>query len=105
LDGFSLRSLLENPAANQWDGPNLSVAASGSKVPFQKDQPARAEDQHFSLRSEHFRYIRCRNGEEEFYDHRSDPNEWHNEVGNPAYKTEIQAMREAFEQFLKDARS
>jgi arylsulfatase A-like enzyme len=105
LDGFSLRSLLDDPAENEWEGPYSSVAASGSKAPFQVDQPARPEDQHFSLRSEHFRYIRCRNGEEEFYDHRSDPNEWHNQIRNTAYKAEIQAMRAAFERFLKDAQS
>ena len=105
LDGFSLRSLLEDPAANEWEGPDISVAASGSTVSFEVDQPARLGDQHFSLRSEDFRYIRCRNGEEEFYDHRSDPNEWHNEIENPAYQQNIEVMRTALERFIEAAKS
>lgn len=31
-----------------------------------------------SVRTENFRYIRYNDGSEEFYDHRTDPNEWHN---------------------------
>ena len=30
------------------------------------------------MRTEHWRYIRYANGEEELYDHREDPNEWRN---------------------------
>jgi arylsulfatase A-like enzyme len=33
-----------------------------------------------ALRSEYFRYIRYQDGSEELYDHRTDPNEWHNLV-------------------------
>lgn len=105
LDGFSLRTLLEDPASKKWNGPAISVAASGSKAPLQVDRPARPEDQHFSLRSEHFRYIRCRNGEEEFYDHRKDPNEWTNEIQNPAYHSDVQAMRAALRSFIEAAKS
>ena len=89
----------------EWGGPAISVAASGSKAPFEVDQPARLEDKHLSLRSEHFRYIRCRNGEEEFYDHRSDPHEWHNEIENPAYQRDIEVMRAAFQRFIEAAKS
>jgi arylsulfatase A-like enzyme len=32
----------------------------------------------FSVRSRDWRYILCENGEEELYDHRSDPHEWTN---------------------------
>jgi arylsulfatase A-like enzyme len=38
-----------------------------------------------ALRSEHLRYIRYQDGSEEFYDHRTDPNEWHN-LGNEREK-------------------
>ena len=93
LDGFSLRDLLEDPTGRVWTGPKVSVAVSGSKVPVQVNQPARAKDQHFSLRSKYFRYIRCRNGEEEFYDHRVDPNEWDNQINNPNYAADISNLQ------------
>lgn len=86
LDGFTLRPLLEKPAANAWDGPSFSVAVSASKVPVIKDTPAKLSDQHFSLRSDRYRYIRCRNGEEELYDHQNDPHEWRNLADDPDHQ-------------------
>ncbi len=38
-----------------------------------------------SVRSEHWRYIRYANGSEELYDHRNDPNEWTNLVGDKRF--------------------
>ncbi|WP_400077548.1 sulfatase [Winogradskyella sp. R77965] len=40
-----------------------------------------------------YRYIQYEDGKEEFYDHRSDPNEWTNEAENPKYKTQIEKMK------------
>ena len=78
------------------------MAVSGSKIPVQINQPAKAIDQHFSLRSEHFRYIRCRNGEEEFYDHRVDPNEWTNQIKNPNYRVEIHGFQNELSNILDE---
>ena len=55
--------------------------------------PAKADDQHFSVRSERYRYIRCRNGEEELYDHRNDPHEWTNLVSSPEHQEILKQMR------------
>lgn len=93
LDGFSLKPLLENPAAGVWDGPDYSLAASASTVPVAKNQPAPAANQHFSLRTVRYRYIRCRNGEEELYDHQNDPHEWVNQSANPEYAAVLQTLR------------
>ena len=38
-----------------------------------------------SVRSERYRYIRYADGSEELYDHRNDPNEWHNVAGQFDY--------------------
>ncbi len=38
-----------------------------------------------AIRDARFRYIRYRNGDEELYDHDTDPQEWHNLAGNPHY--------------------
>ena len=71
-------------------------------MPVEKDTPARAADQHFSLRTERWRYIRCRNGEEELYDHASDPHEWTNLAGAPEARSVLAAMREYLKQALEN---
>jgi arylsulfatase A-like enzyme len=93
LDGHSLRGLLNDPLAGIWDGPDFSLSACASKVQVGKNEPANAVDQHFSIRTERYRYIHCRNGEEELYDHLQDPNEWKNQAKNPEYTAEMRAMR------------
>ncbi|MDF7826213.1 endo-1,4-beta-xylanase [Pontiellaceae bacterium B12227] len=101
LSGFSLRPLLEHPMVGRWDGPEFSLAASASKVNVEVNVPAKASDQHFSLRTEQWRYIRCRNGEEELYDHENDPYEWKNLAQNPEYETQIKSMRAQLKQALR----
>ena len=93
LDGHSLRGLLKDPQTGTWDGPDFSLSACASKVKVEKNQPANSVDQHFSVRTERYRYIHCRNGEEELYDHLQDPNEWKNQANNPEYQPVIRAMR------------
>ena len=39
------------------------------------------ENKHVAVRSERYRYIRYKDGSEELYDHKSDPNEWQNLAG------------------------
>lgn len=102
LDGHSLRPLLEKPGAGEWTGPLVSLTAIGSKVPVKKNTPAPAKDQHFSIRSERYRYIRCRNGEEELYDHRNDPNEWENLAKHREYVTVLETMRTRLNKALKN---
>jgi arylsulfatase A-like enzyme len=46
-----------------------------------------------AIRSEHLRYISYADGGEELYDHRSDPNEWHNLASDPAYAKSKQDLR------------
>jgi len=61
LDGVSLVPLLHNPQA-EWLRPAV--------IEFRRGNAA--------VRTKDFRYIRYANGDEELYDHRSDPQEWHN---------------------------
>ena len=93
LDGHSLRSLLRNPDAGQWNGRDYTLSAVASKAEVAQNEPARAEDQHFSIRTDRYRYIRCRNGEEELYDHQNDPHEWKNQANNPKYEAVLLAMK------------
>ena len=46
-----------------------------------------------AIKVDGYRYIRYEDGKEEFYDHRLDPNEWHNEAENPKYKNQIEKMK------------
>ncbi len=101
LDGHSLRPLLKNPSKGTWDGPSWSLSASASNVELDRNEPGAAEDQHLSLRTERYRYIRCRNGEEELYDHRSDPHEWENLAGNPQHKRVKQKLSALLGEALK----
>jgi arylsulfatase A-like enzyme len=66
LEGQSLRPLLKNPKA-EWERPAV--------ITWQKGNHA--------VRSERWRYIRYRTGEEELYDHQTDPNEWNNLASDP----------------------
>ncbi len=64
LQGANLRPLLENPLA-EWTTPAISTHGMGNHM----------------VQTKYQRYIRYANGEEEFYDHREDPNEWKNLAG------------------------
>lgn len=46
------------------------------------------------IRSDKFRYIQYEDGGEEFYDHRDDPHEWTNQIGNPDYQKEIARLKQ-----------
>jgi hypothetical protein len=46
-----------------------------------------------AVRSEHWRYIRYRDGSEELYDHRRDPHEWNNLAADPKQEDIMQAHR------------
>ena len=71
-EGKSLVPLLKNPQAD-WERPALTTFGPGNH----------------SLRSRHWRYIRYADGSEELYDHRGDPNEWHNLAGDSKYAETI----------------
>jgi arylsulfatase A-like enzyme len=60
-EGASLVPLLTDPAA-RWERPSLTTHGQNNHA----------------LRSDCYRYIRYADGSEELYDHRTDPNEWHN---------------------------
>jgi arylsulfatase A-like enzyme len=69
LEGHSLQPLLQNPKAD-WLTPAITEFNPGQ----------------FSVRSEHWRYIRYPDGTEELYDHRTDQKEWHNLAGKEELK-------------------
>ena len=94
LDGHSLRPLLLDPAKGAWDGPPvaLSVIEGGQPVAIGEIPPV--DRQHFTVRSQHWRYCLWAGGEEELYDHRADPHEWHNLAGDREHVKVKQELRE-----------
>ncbi len=76
LEGESLVPLLRNPQAGR-TRPAITTHNQGNH----------------SVRSERYRYIRYADGSEEFYDHRTDPNEWKNLAGERRYAALIREHR------------
>jgi len=79
LECRSLVPLLRNPGA-EWDYPTLMTHGRGNHA----------------VRTERYRYIRYRNGEEELYDHANDPNEWTNLAGTLGAAVVIDQLRPNF---------
>ena len=46
-----------------------------------------------SIKKDGFRYIQYEDGNQEFYDHSIDPNEWNNEADNPKYVEKIEELK------------
>jgi choline-sulfatase len=74
--GRSLVPLLKQPGA-AWE--STAITAFG--------------DSYITIRNEQFRYIRYRDGQEEFYDCSNDPHEWTNQIVNPAFASAIESLR------------
>lgn len=75
LEGTSLVPLLRDPDAN-WD----HVAISTWRY------------MNHAVQNDRYRYIRYKAGEEELYDHKNDPNEWHNLAGDKNYRKIIDQL-------------
>jgi iduronate 2-sulfatase len=73
LDGFSLKSLLEDPENGDWEGPEYAITAMYKWAQYY--DPA---IQNYSLRYKNWRYVRYENGKEELYHTRKDDHEWNN---------------------------
>lgn len=88
LDGHSVRPFLENPEGGTWAGPNgaLSMIFCGElNDEFSDAEKHDLKNQHWSYRTERWRYIRYNDGVEELYDHKNDPHEWTNLAGLPEH--------------------
>ena len=90
LDGHSLRPFLVDPKSEKWDGRDTAL----TMVWAGPDSKMKAVNQHWSVRTKRWRYIRYRNGAEELYDHDKDEYEWTNLANNPEFaqiKKELKA--------------
>ncbi|MEO1512221.1 MAG: sulfatase/phosphatase domain-containing protein [Planctomycetota bacterium] len=75
------RGTLGRPAGGAHDAPRGRGRDAGALG----EDENRAARQHWSIRTERYRYVRYNSGAIELYDHADDPNEWHNLAGEPAH--------------------
>ena len=87
IDGNSLKPLVDNPDKEKWSGSKVALTVIRSKTDDGKFQ------NHFSARSDNWRYTLYSNGEEELYDHRNDPYEWNNVAADPKFKKEKENLK------------
>ncbi|MBI1352907.1 MAG: sulfatase-like hydrolase/transferase [Acidobacteria bacterium] len=76
LMGESLVPLLKDPKA-KWDRASVTTEGRGNHA----------------VRTPLYRYIRYADGDEELYDHRTDPMEWKNLARDPQYSAVIEGLR------------
>ena len=81
IGGFSLKTLLDDPAAKNWSGPKGALTAIATDV---VDYSLKAQT--FSYATTNHRYIVYPNGQEELYDLTVDPNEWDNLAAKSGYE-------------------
>lgn len=67
------------------DGKSVVPLLKDPRTPWESTAITYIFDQYASIRTEQYRYIRYKEGQQELYDHAKDLNEWKNEVDNPAY--------------------
>lgn len=87
LDGKSLTPILKNPQV-EWPSTGISYLY----------------DQYASIRTEKYRYIRYKEGQQELYDRERDPHEWKNEASNPDYANAVKELNEQLPAVEKTAK-
>lgn len=87
LDGKSLTPILKNPQV-EWPSTGISYLY----------------DQYASIRTEKYRYIRYKEGQQELYDREKDPHEWKNEASNPDYANAVKELNEQLPAVEKTAK-
>ncbi|MBK1876099.1 sulfatase [Pelagicoccus mobilis] len=96
LEGSSFVSLLKDPIGGKWSGPEEAVSMIWAWL---KDAEGRKDpdQQHWTIRSKRWRYIRYSNGSEELYDHDRDPYEWDNLSSDPEHAPALSRLRASLE--------
>ncbi|MBL9084853.1 MAG: sulfatase [Planctomycetales bacterium] len=81
----SLVELAGLPARTDLEGLSLVPQLRDASAARERPAITTHNQGNHAIRSRDFRYIRYADGTEELYDHRSDPNEWKNVVGEAPY--------------------
>lgn len=95
LDIYPTLSALANLPEQSLDGINLKPLIDDPEAERGRPVLTTRYTRNHAIRSQDWRYIRYRDGTEELYDHRSDPNEFHNLASNPEYQSVLEQHRAA----------
>ncbi len=93
FDGFSLQQFLRTPHLPNWGGNDYVISHVASDERLVPGMEALPLHQHHSVRTIDKRYTLYATGEEEFYDHLIDPNEWFNLAGDSQYELEQKTLK------------
>lgn len=104
LDGYSLKSFLENPEKGFWSGPDVVLNHLHGRKEIPQNTPSPISANHHSVRSRQYRYTLCSDGTEELYDHNTDPNEWTNLALNKIYTTIKSDLKNKLEVLLNKSK-
>lgn len=81
---------LERPS--HVDGKSLAPILRDPNVDWESTAISYLYDQYASIRTERFRYIRYKEGQQELYGTDRDPHEWSNQANNPEYEEKIREL-------------
>lgn len=76
---------LPQPATHSLDGVSLVPVLKGETKKRGRPVLITHGKGNHAVQTNRYRYIRYRNGDEEFYDHQQDPWEWTNQANNPVF--------------------
>lgn len=80
---------LPPPASHELDGVALGPILHGERAERGRPVLMTHGPGNHAIRTDRYRYIRYRNGDEELYDHQTDPNEWTNLASVPSHASTL----------------
>ena len=95
--GSSLKDLIDPSVRDELNRKAIGVVNS-DKLDNSEEF---IERQHWTIRTDRWRYIRYSNGSEELYDHDKDPNEWNNLALLQNYKAPLNMISEELDKALQ----
>ena len=101
--GVSFKPLLNSNSQEEGERMALGVMKAENFKPL--DECSLNEpflNQHWTLRTDQWRYIRYQDGSEELYNHIIDPNEWHNLARVPAHAEEQKKLAQQLRKVLSE---
>jgi arylsulfatase A-like enzyme len=101
LDGTSIKELLMNPKDGMLSGREVVLTAVTGISEVNIGDIASPDEQHFSVRSQNYRYVRWADGFEELYDHRNDPHEWYNQAKNEEYQKIKRRLKQQMDEMVE----
>ena len=99
LDGNSIVNWFQNPKTAKVDEDDYALTTVGG-LNQTEDIEIKRKESHYTLKTKRYRYTRYGFENEELYDHKNDPNEWHNLINDPKYRKVKKRLRKKLNSIL-----